>query len=58
MAQIQNHRGDESRPKDTFPHDYGVRYWTERLGVSPEDVREAVKRVRSMVQESRRDPRK
>jgi len=58
MAQSQNHRGSENRPKYAFDPDYEIRYWTDRLGVSPEDVREAVKRVRSMVQESRRDSRK
>ena len=52
----QNRVHDRSR--FAFNADHEVRYWTERLGVSPEDVRAAVKRVRAMMQDPRRDSRR
>jgi hypothetical protein len=58
MAQNSQNRLNGDRPRFAFDPDYEVRYWTERLGVSPEDVRAAVKRVRAMVQDSRRDSRR
>jgi len=58
MAQNSQNRLSADRPRFAFDPDYEVRYWTERLGVSPEDVRAAVKRVRAMVQDSRRDSRR
>jgi len=41
------------------PHpEYEVRYWTERLGVSEDEVHAAVKRIRLMVQDERQGVRK
>ena len=58
MAQIPQNRGNSERSRFAFYSDHEVRYWTERLGVSAEDVRAAVKRVRAMVEGSRRDTRR
>jgi hypothetical protein len=58
MAQMPQNRASDERPRYAFYSDSEVRYWTDRLGVSPEDVRAAVKRVRAMVGESRRDSRR
>jgi hypothetical protein len=58
MAQMPQSRASLERPRFAFDSDHEVRYWTERLGVSPEDVRAAVKRVRAMVQDTRRDSRR
>jgi hypothetical protein len=58
MAQNSQSRVTGERSRFAFDPDYEVRYWTERLGVSPEDVRAAVRRVRAMVQDSRRDERR
>jgi hypothetical protein len=58
MAQNPQNRGNAERSRFDFDPDSEVRYWTERLGVSAEDVRAAVKRVRAMVQNSQRDGRR
>jgi hypothetical protein len=58
MAQASQNRGSSERPRFAFYSDNEIRYWTERLGVSPEDVRAAVKRVRAMVEDTRRDSRR
>jgi hypothetical protein len=58
MAQIPQTRGAGERTRFSFDPDHEVRYWTERLGVSAEDVRAAVRRVRAMVQDSRREVRR
>lgn len=58
MAQIPQNRGNSERLRASFDPDHEVRYWTERLGVSPEDVRTAVRRVRAMMQETRREARR
>lgn len=58
MAEIPQNRGSGERPRFSFDPEHEVRYWTQRLGVSPEDVRAAVRRVRAMVQEPRRDARR
>ena len=58
MPQNPQNRVHADRARFALDADYEVRYWTERLGVSPEDVRAAVKRVRAMMQDPRRDSRR
>ena len=41
-------RGDGDRKRINVDQDYEVRYWTERLGVSADDLRQAVKNVGPM----------
>ena len=55
MAELPQERLSTERPRFAYYSDTEIRYWTERLAVSPEDVRAAVKRVRAMVEDSRRD---
>ena len=48
----QTGKRDDARINTT--QEYEVHYWAQRLGVTPEKIRSAVKRVGSMVRDVRR----
>jgi hypothetical protein len=45
MADNPNIRGDGDRKRINVEQEYEVRYWTEKLGVTPEQLRAAVEAV-------------
>lgn len=45
MSDDKNKRGSQDRNRISLTEDYEVRYWTEQLGVSREELEEAVKSV-------------
>ena len=47
MADDTNIRGPRDRSRINTDQEYEVRYWTEELGVSEEQLRQAVQRVGS-----------
>lgn len=49
--------GSRDRSRINTDQDHEVRYWSERLGVSPEELRRAVKRVGPMMEAVRRELR-
>ena len=55
MGQSTQTCGSCERPRFAFDSEADVSYWTDRLGVSPEDVREAMERVRAIMADSPRD---
>ena len=48
MADNPNIRGDADRKRINVDQDYEVRYWSEKLGVSADELRNAVKNVGPM----------
>lgn len=45
MADDKNNRGPQDRSRISMSEDYEVRYWTEALGVSKEELQRAVDQV-------------
>ena len=45
MSDDKNKRGEADRSRISLSEDYEVRYWTERFGVSEEQVAVAVNKV-------------
>jgi hypothetical protein len=45
MSDDKLKRGEPDRSKINMKEDYEVRYWTKHLGVSEEDLQQAVDRV-------------
>jgi hypothetical protein len=48
MADNPNVRGDGDRKRINIDQDYEVRHWSEKFGVSANDLRQAVKSVGPM----------
>lgn len=49
--------GSVDRSRINTEQDHEVRYWSDRLGVSPEELRRAVKKVGPMMEAVRRELR-
>ena len=49
MADDKNIRGPQDRFRVNLSEDYEVRYWTGKLGVSKDELEEAVRKVGSSV---------
>lgn len=49
MADDRSNRGPQDRSRINLEEDYEVRYWTEELGVSEEQLREAMQAAGSSV---------
>ncbi len=47
MADDRTNRGGQDRSRINLHEDYEVRYWTEKFGVSKEQLEEAVRKVGS-----------
>lgn len=47
MADDKNKTGSPDRDRINLSEDYEVQYWTKALGVSEEELRQAVKQVGS-----------
>jgi hypothetical protein len=45
MADDKGNRGPQDRSRISFREDYEVRYWTDKLGISREQLEDAVKKV-------------
>lgn len=45
MADDKNNRGPQDRARISMSEDYEVRYWTETLGVTKEELQRAVDQV-------------
>ena len=45
VADDRNNRGPQDRARISMPEDYEVRYWTETLGVTKEELQHAVDQV-------------
>ena len=45
MSDDKNKRGSQDRNRISLQEDYEVRHWTKELGVSREELEEAVKSV-------------
>ena len=54
MSGDTNERGGADRKRINPSEDYEVRYWSEKFGVSPETLKEAVKHVGPMVEDVER----
>jgi pyrroloquinoline quinone (PQQ) biosynthesis protein C len=53
MSDDKNNRGSQDRNRISLTEDYEVRHWTEALGVSREELEEAVKSVGNSAQKVR-----
>jgi len=45
MSDNKNNRGEPDRSRISLSEDYEVRYWTERFGVSKEQLAVAINKV-------------
>lgn len=45
MVDDRNNRGPQDRSRVNISEDYELRYWSEKWGVSPEQVKAAVAKV-------------
>ena len=54
MADDKNNTGSPDRDRINLEEDYEVRYWTQALGVSEEQLRQAVQQVGSTAEAVRR----
>jgi hypothetical protein len=54
MADDPNQRGGADRKRVSLEQEHEVRYWTKELGVSEQQLREAVRAVGPMVDDVRR----
>ena len=45
MADGKSNRGGQDRSRISMSEDYEVRYWTEKFGVSKEELQGAIERV-------------
>ena len=57
MVDDPNIRGPQDRSRINTEQDYEVRYWTQELGVSEQQLREAVQRVGSSADKVREHQR-
>jgi len=48
MSDDRSKRGSQDRNRINLSEDYEVQYWSEKIGVRPERLREAVKKVRKL----------
>jgi hypothetical protein len=48
MSDDKNKRGPEDRARINITENYEVQYWTEKFGVTPEQLRNAVQQVGPM----------
>jgi len=48
MADDPNNRGDGDRQRINVDQDHEVRYWSQKLGVTPDELRQAVRDVGPM----------
>jgi hypothetical protein len=53
MADDLNERGPQDRSRINVNEDYELRYWTKTLGVTPEQLRDAVNQVGPSVEKVR-----
>ena len=49
MADDPNYRGPQDRSRINLQQEHEVRYWSEKFGVTKEQLREAVEQVGPMV---------
>jgi hypothetical protein len=49
MSDDPSKRGAADRARINPAEDYEIRYWSDRLGVTPEELKKAVERVGPMV---------
>ena len=49
----KNNTGSQDDKRINVNQDHEIRYWTEKLGVSKEELEEAVKEVGTMVDDDR-----
>ena len=54
MSDDTSERGGADRKRINPNEDYEVRYWSEKFGVAPEILKEAVKHVGPMVEDVQR----
>ena len=45
MSDNPNKKGAQERSRISTSEDYEVRYWSKKLGVSPDELKAAVKKV-------------
>jgi predicted double-glycine peptidase len=45
MADDPDERGPQDRSRISLSEPYEIQYWTKKFGVTPADLREAIKRV-------------
>ena len=45
MADDKGDRGPQGRNRINLSEDYEVRYWSQKFGVTPEQLRDAVQKV-------------
>jgi hypothetical protein len=50
MADDKSKRGPQDRSRINTGEDYEVRYWAEKFGVSPDQLKSAVKKVGDSVE--------
>jgi hypothetical protein len=50
MTDDPSKRGPQDRSRINTSEDYEVRYWSEKFGVSPEQLKAAVRKVGSSVE--------
>lgn len=55
MADDTKNRGPADRARVNVHETWELSYWTKELGVSPEQLKESVKRVGPMVADVKRD---
>jgi hypothetical protein len=55
MPDDTSKRGAADRSRISVHEDYEVRYWTEKLGVSKEELKRAVEKVGNSVEAVRRE---
>jgi hypothetical protein len=51
MADNKEIRGAQDRERINLNEDYEVKYWTERLGISAQELKQAVQSVGPMVKD-------
>lgn len=58
MSDDKTKRGAADRDRINVHEDYECRYWSEKFGVSPEKLKETVRRVGVMVTDVERELKK
>jgi len=51
MADNPNIRGQEDRQRIDVHQEHELRYWSEKFGVTPDDLKEAIEAVGPMVED-------
>ncbi len=54
MADDRSQRGGQDRTRVDVDQDYETRYWSEKWGVTPDELRSAVEKVGPMVRDLER----